>query len=56
MGEKIAVLVDEIQQPGIYKIEFKVETDSKFVLPSGAYFYQIKSGSYSEVKKMLLIK
>lgn len=51
LGNQIKTLVDEIKEPGNYEVLFN-GTD----LPSGIYFYKIKSSSFSEVKKMLLIK
>jgi spore germination protein YaaH len=56
LGEKIAVLVNEYQLEGKYSIDFNVKTGHAQSLPSGTYFYQIKTGKYFEVKKMLLIK
>ena len=61
LGNEIATLVDEYKPAGRYEIEFNVVT-----LPSGVYFYQLlvsalqskdgKAGSYSEIKKMVLMK
>jgi spore germination protein YaaH len=56
LGEQVAVLVNEMQQPGVYKVKFGVETLHARSLPSGTYLYQLKTGSYSKVKKMILIK
>jgi hypothetical protein len=51
IGEKIAELVNEFQQPGRYLINF----DGKG-LTSGYYFYQLKTSSSMKSRKMLLIK
>jgi len=51
LGEKIATLVDTYQTEGKHSINFKANG-----LPSGTYLYKIKSGSYSIIKKMLLIQ
>lgn len=51
IGEEIAVLVNEEQDKGYHKVEFN---GSK--LTSGVYFYQLKAGSFTETKKMLLMK
>jgi len=59
LGEGVADLVSEYQQPGIYKVNFNGEN-----LSSGIYFYQLKAGNPStssgqgfiETKKMILIK
>ena len=51
LGEVVADLVNEYQQPGIYKVNFNAE-----VLDSGIYFYKLNMNNYSSVKKMILIK
>ena len=53
LGEEIAVIINEIRQPGEYKIEFNA---SKFSLPSGIYFYRLITGVYDKTMKMVLIK
>jgi len=51
LGNEIATLVNEYKQAGSYEIEFDA---SEF--NSAVYFYRITSGSYSETKKMILLK
>jgi hypothetical protein len=51
LGKEIATLVDEFLSQGNYSIEFKAEN-----LPSGFYIYQLTAGTFSEVKKMILLK
>jgi len=51
LGEKVATLINEVQQPGYYKIEFNAS-----YLTSGIYFYRINAGEFSEVKKMILLR
>jgi photosystem II stability/assembly factor-like uncharacterized protein len=51
LGNEVAKLIDEAESAGNYSIEFSGEN-----LPGGIYFYQLKSGSYSETKKMVLLK
>ncbi|MCK7522013.1 MAG: T9SS type A sorting domain-containing protein [Ignavibacteriales bacterium] len=51
IGEEIAVLANSEQDKGYHKVDFNAVK-----LPSGIYFYQLKTGTYSAVKKMLLIK
>ncbi len=51
VGKLIETLVDDFQLPGNYKYSFDGEK-----LASGAYFYKLTAGNYSESKKMLLLK
>ncbi len=51
LGREIATLVNEEKPAGEYEVEFNAT-----ILPSGIYFYQLKAGSYSETRKMVLIK
>ncbi len=51
LGKEMITLVNEIQASGIYEVEFNASN-----LSSGAYFYSLKAGNYSVIKKMVLIK
>ena len=51
LGNEIATLVDEEKSFGVYKITFIAGN-----LPSGVYFYQLKTENFVETKKMILIK
>jgi hypothetical protein len=51
LGEEVATLVNENRQPGSYQATFSAGT-----LPSGVYIYQLNAGSYTESRKMLLMK
>ena len=51
LGNEILILVNEEKNTGIYELTWNAEK-----LPSGIYFYQLKSGSFVETKKMILIK
>lgn len=51
LGNEAATLVNEVQGPGNYKVDFDGSR-----LSSGIYYYQIKSGKFFETKKMLLLK
>jgi alpha-amylase len=51
LGQEIVTLVNEVQSSGIYKSLFDASN-----LPSGVYFYRMISGSYSETKKMILLR
>ncbi len=51
VGREVATLVREQLQPGNYSTEWNAST-----LPSGMYFYTIKSGTLQETKKAIVIK
>ncbi len=51
MGQKVATLIDEKLNPGIYQAVFDGST-----LASGIYFYTLKADDFSAVKKMTLLK
>jgi hypothetical protein len=51
LGNEIETLVNEKKQTGNYEITWHAEG-----LPSGVYFYQLKSGSFIETKKMVLLR
>jgi hypothetical protein len=51
IGEEIAVMVNETQQPGRYSANFDAAS-----LSSGVYFYKLVAGDFVSIKKMLLLK
>ena len=51
IGEEIAVMVSELQQPGRYTVNFDAVS-----LSSGVYFYKLIAGEFVSIKKMLLLK
>ncbi|GAB4297893.1 MAG: hypothetical protein Kow0098_22540 [Ignavibacteriaceae bacterium] len=50
-GREIVNLVNEVKQAGTYEIKFNAGD-----LPSGIYFYRLKAGHFSDVKKMVLLE
>lgn len=52
-GNEVAELVNKNQQAGNYEVDFN---SGNYALSSGVYFYTLKSGNFSETKKMTLIK
>ena len=53
LGRQVAQVVNEMQQAGKYTVSLNA---AGLRMGSGVYFYQIESGSFREVRKMLLIK
>ncbi|NOY87950.1 MAG: M6 family metalloprotease domain-containing protein [FCB group bacterium] len=56
MGQKVKTLVDEIQAPGHYNVEWDSTNDHGKKVASGIYFYRLLRGNDSETKKMVLLK
>lgn len=50
-GRELDLLVNGYLQPGYYQVNYDAGN-----LPSGVYFYKLTAGSFSDVKKMILIK
>ncbi len=51
LGHEVARLVNQQLQPGSYAADWDASA-----YPSGVYYYKLKSGSFTETKKMVLIK
>jgi len=51
LGEEVAMLLDKELNTGSYEVEWNANG-----LPSGVYFYQLKTEGYVETKKMILMK
>jgi phosphatidylserine/phosphatidylglycerophosphate/cardiolipin synthase-like enzyme len=51
IGQEIAVLVDGEQEAGYKSVKFEMSD-----LPSGVYLYRLTAGSFTDMKKMILMK
>lgn len=51
LGNEIEILVNEEKPVGIYEVTWYAED-----LPSGVYFYQLRTGEFIETKKMILLR
>ncbi len=51
LGEKVTILFEGYKNAGYHQMEFEASR-----LPSGVYFYQLRSGFFVETKKMILMK
>ncbi len=50
-GQKVALLVDQHQKPGVYRRTF-----TALDLPSGIYFYRLQANDFDRVRKMVLVE
>jgi hypothetical protein len=51
LGVEIATLVNEIKQAGSYSVKFSTSK-----LSTGIYLYTLTSGSFTQTKKMIVLK
>jgi hypothetical protein len=61
MGREVITLINKELSPGNYEVEFssivgKASFEKSTQLPSGMYFYQLRTGLFVSRKKMLLVK
>ena len=53
LGQEVATLVNKEEQAGVYTVQF---SPNNYRLASGVYIYRLTAGSFSETKKMNLLK
>jgi hypothetical protein len=51
LGREIATLVNEPKEPGSYSVRWDASNS-----PSGVYYFRLTAGTFSEVKKMILLR
>ena len=51
LGQEVAALVNGERAAGSYTVDFNAEK-----LGTGVYFYRIDAGSFTQVKKMVIVK
>lgn len=51
LGEEVTVLVNRIMEAGTHEVNFEASQ-----LQSGIYFYRLEAGTFSQVKKLTLLK
>lgn len=51
LGAEVATLINEEKSPGVYEVNFDAAN-----LPSGTYIYKLEAGSFTQSKKMILLK
>ncbi|HYM79900.1 MAG TPA: choice-of-anchor D domain-containing protein, partial [Candidatus Limnocylindria bacterium] len=60
LGQRVATLVRETQEAGLYSVNFGAGASGASgerigTLPAGVYFYQLRAGSFTATRKMLLL-
>ncbi len=57
LGNEIATLVNEEKPAGDYDVDFNTDLiNKKGVFSNGVYFYQLRSGTFVQTKKMIYLK
>ncbi len=56
LGQRVRLLLDEVRPAGRHTIVWNGHDDSGKQLASGLYFYSLKTGSFAETKRMILIR
>jgi hypothetical protein len=51
IGRTVRVLASGTQPAGSYEVTFEATS-----LPSGIYFYRLEAGSFTETKRMVVLK
>ena len=56
LGRIVRVLKDGKQEPGYYSVQWDGIDDFGQQLPSGTYFYRMKTEEFTQTRKLLLIR
>jgi hypothetical protein len=51
LGQEVAMLVNEVKQPGTYTVQFDASN-----IPSGFYFYRMTAGGFTSTRSMVVLK
>lgn len=56
LGQKVKVLLNKEMRPGLYEVVWDGRDEKGKEVSSGIYFYQLKTGDYKEIRKMVLLR
>jgi len=56
LGQKLATLVDGILAEGAHVVTWSGRDSRGLQLPSGVYFYTLKTPNFTATKRMILMK
>lgn len=56
LGQRVKVLVNGERNVGLYEINWDATNDVGHKVPSGIYFYRLKAGQKTAIRKMMLLK
>lgn len=55
-GRRVRELVNERRDRGAYKVVWDGQNDAGQIVASGVYFYKLTAGSFTDTKKMTILK
>ena len=55
-GQRVRLLVSTEMKAGMHEVSWDGRNDAGHSLPSGIYFYRMRTSSFNEVKKLIMIK
>lgn len=55
-GQRLRTLVNENKSPGRHRVIWDGKNESGIMVSSGIYFYRLEIGSYSYVRKMVVLR
>ncbi len=56
LGEEIKTVVNKYHSSGSYVAYWEGKDNRGYALPSGIYFYQMKAGNFSQIRKIILVR
>ncbi|MCK5145510.1 T9SS type A sorting domain-containing protein [bacterium] len=56
LGQEIRTLLDALAAPGIHAVTWDGRNDQGEIVPSGLYFYKLRTGTSTLTRRMLLLK
>ena len=56
LGKKVRTLVNRSQPPGTYTVEWDARNDREIHVSAGVYVYVLKTKTFNQIRKMVLLK
>lgn len=55
-GQIVRILIDRVQEPGVYQVFWDGTDGQGKEIPSGVYFYRLRAGGKTRVRKMVVLR
>jgi hypothetical protein len=56
VGQRVKTLLDEDMRAGVFVVDWDGKDEKGVEVSSGVYFYRVVAGSFSDIKKMVLLR